>query len=527
MTGSRDEAATDGERLPLDRSPDDPRAGRRRFLARAAALACASPIDGVVADGTPSPADAPPPAAARPADEPPSAYVPAPVTPLRVAPGLEGFGTTTAAGRGGQVLVVSTLASDGPGSYAHAMATPGPRQILFDVAGVITMPPRGLRIAHGQVSVFGQSARGTGVEFRADPTDGHPNTLVQSSDVLFQHVRFRTGPGPASREGGWPARDSLNVGSTTTPVSRVVLDHVSASWGTDEIADFWGGSADITVSNSLFYENLHSSTDDFSTSGRAVFFSDRCRRISFHRSVIAVGTGRMPMMQGVFDFDVFNNLVHGYTKTAFEAQVTSDVAVRGRVEHNLFVDALDGRAEIAIYPKARGGKGDYRVAIGGNGRQRGGPGAAIEDVRVTDAVGGGTVEATPEHDPRDPPRPARVPLEALERELLARVGASAPARDAADERIVRAIRERAGALVDCVDEQVETRANRRCARNVASPSLASGPSRLGPAPDFVPPDWKRANGLAPDADARATDSNDDGYLDIEDWLADLAAGGTR
>ena len=403
------------------------------------------------------------------------------------------------------------------------MATPGPRQILFDVAGVITMPPRGLRIAHGQVSVFGQSARGTGVEFRADPTDGHPNTLVQSSDVLFQHVRFRTGPGPASREGGWPARDSLNVGSTTTPVSRVVLDHVSASWGTDEIADFWGGSADITVSNSLFYENLHSSTDDFSTSGRAVFFSDRCRRISFHRSVIAVGTGRMPMMQGVFDFDVFNNLVYGYTDTAFQAQVKSAVTVRGNVEDNLFIDVFDdSRAEIDIFPKAHGGTGGYRVKVAGNVRVRPATGEFPESVRVRDIFGNSTVGAGASVVSVPTPRPPRVAPTALEGALLDHVGASAPGRDGADRRVIDLIRARSGALVDCVGGDVPTLGNNWCQRNVPFASLFAGPSRLGPAPDFVPLAWKRANGLADDADARTTDSNGDGYLDIEDWLASLA-----
>jgi len=68
--------------------------------------------------------------------------VPRPLPPqadLPVFPGAEGFGTRTPAGRGGQVLFVTSLADSGPGSLREALNQPFPRTILFRVGGTIEL----------------------------------------------------------------------------------------------------------------------------------------------------------------------------------------------------------------------------------------------------------------------------------------------------------------------------------------------------------------------------------------------------
>lgn len=54
-------------------------------------------------------------------------------------PGAEGFGRYTTGGRGGKLLLVTNLNDRGPGSLRAALATPGPRYILFTVSGNIEL----------------------------------------------------------------------------------------------------------------------------------------------------------------------------------------------------------------------------------------------------------------------------------------------------------------------------------------------------------------------------------------------------
>ncbi len=54
---------------------------------------------------------------------PPAIAVAAPVLAF---PGAQGWAATTPGGRGGQIIKVTTLAADGPGSFAEALRTKGP-----------------------------------------------------------------------------------------------------------------------------------------------------------------------------------------------------------------------------------------------------------------------------------------------------------------------------------------------------------------------------------------------------------------
>src|SRR3954452_7634574 len=69
--------------------------------------------------------------ASRPVDLP-QAEIPA-------FPGAEGGGKFSFGGRGGKVLVVTTLADDGPGSLREACEKGGARTIVFNVAGIIRL----------------------------------------------------------------------------------------------------------------------------------------------------------------------------------------------------------------------------------------------------------------------------------------------------------------------------------------------------------------------------------------------------
>ncbi|HVG42397.1 MAG TPA: hypothetical protein VM888_12360, partial [Chitinophagaceae bacterium] len=52
-------------------------------------------------------------------------------------PGAEGWGKYTTGGRGGKVLIVSTLGDDGTGSLRQAIKTKGPKIIVFAISGTV------------------------------------------------------------------------------------------------------------------------------------------------------------------------------------------------------------------------------------------------------------------------------------------------------------------------------------------------------------------------------------------------------
>jgi hypothetical protein len=147
---------------------------------------------------------------------------------LRAFPGAEGFGTDTPGGRGGRVIVVDTLASDGPGSFREAMLATGPRTIVFRVSGVIELED-GIVVgeANSYVTVAGQTSPG-GITFRGELSSYRDNF----HDAVFRFVRFR----------GQDNYDNLALND----VHHIVFDHCDFSGAEDETLDITF-ARDVTV----------------------------------------------------------------------------------------------------------------------------------------------------------------------------------------------------------------------------------------------------------------------------------------
>src|SRR5690606_20513761 len=128
---------------------------------------------------------------------------------------------------------VTTLAADGPGSLAAALATEGPRIIVFAVSGVIEADL--LEIPHGDLTIAGQSAPGAGITI-AGRLYGAYDQNVQN--IVIRHLRVI--PGPAVGPGA--QFDAIQLSRN----SRVILDHVTVANGVDETVDMYE-ARDLTV----------------------------------------------------------------------------------------------------------------------------------------------------------------------------------------------------------------------------------------------------------------------------------------
>src|SRR5688500_951280 len=104
-------------------------------------------------------------------------------------PGAQGWAAHTPGGRGGKILRVTTLAASGPGSFAEAIATAGPRIVVFEVGGVIDLGMKELRITEPFLTIAGQTAPQPGITFVKG------GLTIATHDVVVRHIRMRPGDG--------------------------------------------------------------------------------------------------------------------------------------------------------------------------------------------------------------------------------------------------------------------------------------------------------------------------------------------
>ncbi|MBI2567023.1 MAG: hypothetical protein HYV63_08345 [Candidatus Schekmanbacteria bacterium] len=227
---------------------------------------------------------APPPSGPAPTPAPTTAGTPSASAAIPAFPGAEGFGALATGGRGGAVIYVTTLAPDGPGSLAEALATAGPRYVLFKVSGVID----GLaEIERGDVTLAGQTSPG-GIIVRgllcADNYEAD-----DCRNVIVRHVRSR--PRPADQYPG--QGDVLDDALRLDGARQVIIDHSSFANAVDEVAQV-SEASDITIQRSLLAETVGS---HYEFGGMLINYSTRERpltRISLHHNVWNRIYQRMP-----------------------------------------------------------------------------------------------------------------------------------------------------------------------------------------------------------------------------------------
>lgn len=236
-------------------------------------------------------------------------------------PGAEGWGASSFGGRGGRVIKVTNLNAFGPGSLAAACASEGPRIIVFEVSGVI----RGdIRIKHPYITIAGQTAPGGGVTIEG---------VVSSydygvHDVIIRHLRVR--PRRSSGVGG----DCLQLagrGPDRSGTYNIMLDHLSLSWGNDEMIDLYHAH-DVTVQ----WCSIEESDDQGHTKGAhnygMISAAEDNGAVSVHHNLWAHHSRRVPCMapyrENAAD-DFCNNLVYncrgGYVDDGHGARAKSPV----------------------------------------------------------------------------------------------------------------------------------------------------------------------------------------------------------
>jgi len=109
-------------------------------------------------------------------------------TPLAF-PGAMGAAATTPGGRGGEIVRVTTLAPNGPGSFLEAVKKTGPRIVVFEVGGIIDLGEFTVKITEPYLTIAGQTAPAPGITLIRGGID------IAAHDVIIRHIRVRPGDG--------------------------------------------------------------------------------------------------------------------------------------------------------------------------------------------------------------------------------------------------------------------------------------------------------------------------------------------
>ena len=220
-------------------------------------------------------------------------------------PGAEGYGRFSVGGRGGEVIHVTNLNDDGPGSFRAAIESEGRRTVVFDVSGLITLKSR-LVVRNPYLTVAGETAPGKGICLR-----GFNFGLYSTHDVIIRFIRVR--PGTLSGE----TLDGMGMAYS----DHSIIDHCSISWTIDEGFSS-RGAKNITLQRCLISEALNAAGHRKYPPGTEHGYAASIGGMvgSFHHNLLANCAGRNWSLAGGLDqkkkhtgwIDIRNNVVFNW-----------------------------------------------------------------------------------------------------------------------------------------------------------------------------------------------------------------------
>ena len=430
---------------------------------------------------------------------------------LKAFPGAEGFGKYALGGRGGKVIYVTNLDDSGKGSLRDAIEQTGPRTVVFAVSGYITINSS-LTISNDKITIAGQTAPGDGITIRVNPIKDMACLRITADDVVVRGIRFRPGPTSTKAVNG----DALLM----TSGKRIILDHCSFSWATDEILNPYGAS-EITFQNCIFSEALmyasHAYSTDSESSGyyrphsMGMLVGQNSNEITIYKSIFAHNNQRNPLIGGSIatgtDFELVNNVYYNWGD--FGTSISPDHTSYVNLINNLHIEGPNSRTnrypillneQVKVF--AKGNINKFR------------PNNSLPEVNAfglrTAPFNEQVNEKSITNQPFDYPLGNTALLEPDKLLTLVTNSAGAFIKDDVDLRISSDIKNKTGSLIDSPSEVG------------GYPTLKSGSTYLDTDKDGMSDDWENKYNLDPNNSKDGSkDNNNDGYTNLEDFLHSL------
>lgn len=443
-------------------------------------------------------------------------------------PGAEGYGRFAIGGRGGVVYHVTSLDDDPenpqPGTFRYGLTkVTGPRTIVFDVSGYITLKSR-LTCSDKYVTIAGQTAPGEGITFRGAPLGVNSDGITRFIRSYRGYAGDHNGPIEAEQNKGL---DGLGLAGG----DHAIVDHCSVSWTTDEAFSSRGAKS-ITLQRTLLSESLNCADHPNYGSGAqhgyaATIGGGQGSGVgSFHHNLLAHNEGRNWSISGgltgsgFYDgaHDVFNNVVYNWGGRATDGGTHEMNFV-----NNYYKKGPSTRQNLLLRLQLEGtGQGTQSAYVSGNIREE------LNGNKVYDELGktyryelSGGQELNWEPFVSEPFFPSYATVESAEqayRNVLSDVGCNQPFLNSHDARMVHE-------TVTGTTSKVGSKTGKKglIDREWDSEGYADIPE-VRRADDFdtdldgMPDWWERTHGLSVTSPDNNSDNDNDGYTALEEYL---------
>jgi hypothetical protein len=249
---------------------------------------------------------------------------------LPAFPGAEGWASEITGGRGGQVMIVTNLNDNGIGSLRMALQSRGKRIIVFRVSGVINCMTMNtvnryidLDAIHSDFMVAGQTSPG-GITLYGTRRAITGSYREPVNNFIFRFLRFRVN---ADGQG----TDCVEFNAA----HHFIFDHCDFSGGTDGCLDISNGKDYIlqwtTIANSAYCCTDH---------GGSILANYEADRISIHHNVWAHHESRCGgWINGVtqIKFDYRNNICYNGVTYLFAMGAGCTAPIYLNVVGNTFI----------------------------------------------------------------------------------------------------------------------------------------------------------------------------------------------
>lgn len=393
---------------------------------------------------------------------------------LRAFPGAEGFGAFATGGRGGAVVHVTNLHESGEGSLADAVSKPN-RIVVFDVGGIIQLPPNGVLNIASNITIAGQTAPGDGITIYGG------RVVAEGSNIIIRYLRMR----------GSIAMPRGKCTFTCDGATNLILDHCSISWGRWDCVHI-KDAKDVTFQYCIIGEGIEPQ--------RFGAITDGTRNWTVHHCLWINNKSRNPKMK--CNIEYINNIVYNYGLGIVGGHSAADNYQD--VIGNYFIagpNSGTGKNYLAEWTET-----DHLYSTGNmidlnrDGVLNGEP--------MTSTAGATAMPAPNLHCPA--PVTVQTAAQAYA-SVLASAGASL-SRDVTDRRMIEQLRSLGtqGAFINSEND----------VKGVGE--LATAPRPQDSDNDGIPDAWETAHGLNPhDASDAVAISKEDGYSNIEKYINSL------
>jgi hypothetical protein len=400
-------------------------------------------------------------------------------------------------------MIVDNLNPNGAGSFQNAVdGLNVPRIVVFRVSGVINLA-HDLTIDKPYLTIAGQTAPGSGICIK-----GYAVLIGRTHDIVIRHIRFRPGDLSGAVPANWGG-DSLSIDASY----NVIIDHCSMSWSIDENTHIYAGSStdpdttNVTMQYCIFAEPLNDSFHIDGPHGCNLLIRTDGGSISIHHNLLAHGDVRNPRLgSDIADsthrtlLDFRNNVIYNWGDSSGHGGGKNEYASMNYVGNwvQSGPSTYDNTSTLFYSGVTDPTKADrYQIYKSDNYLNNSAPsgwtGFSDEYTQLGSAL---TLPAV-----------TTQAVLTAKANVLAGAGATLPARDSIDTRIVNSVANGNGAVIDSQTQVGDW------------PAYNSTVAPADTDSDGMPNAWETIYGMNPNDPSDAINDPDaDGYTNIEEYI---------